>query len=193
MGKSSLLRAVHRMAAEYLTLPRHPVWLNLARIFSEQDFYEDLCQELGMEPVDGSRFVRAMYRQEKQFLLLLDEVEQINQEGFTYKIRQILRGLAEGNDAPLRLVITARTSLDKLFSESYVDGQTSPLEGLCVEEHIQPWPAETSRQFIAKCLANGPIQFTEIEIEQRVQACNGCPQKLMQTCHQLYNHYREVL
>lgn len=191
-GKSSLLRAVYRMAPKQLTFPYHPVWLNLAKVFSEHDFYEDLCTELGMEALKGNRFVRTMYRQDRKFLLLLDEVERISQKEFTHAIRQELRGLSEGREAPLRLVITTRTSLDKLFPESYVDGQTSPLEGLCVEEHIQPWPEATSRQFIAQRLSHSPIQFTDIEVNQLVRECNGYPQKLMEACHQLYNRYREA-
>ncbi|MEO0491130.1 MAG: TIR domain-containing protein [Cyanobacteria bacterium J06659_2] len=192
MGKSSLLWAVSRMAAARLESPRHPVLLNLARVFSEQEFYADLCQALEMKTVTGNAFVRAMYQQEKQVLLLLDEVERISQKEFTHHIRQELRGLSEGSDAPLRLVIASRISLDKLFPESYLEGQTSPLEGITVEEPICPWSDETARAFIADRLPDGPIQFTAVEIEQLVNDCQGNPQKLTQACHQLYNRYRET-
>lgn len=190
-GKSSLLWAIARMADEYLESPRQPVLLNLAKVFSEQDFYEDLCEALEMESVSGQEFVREMYRQKKRVLLLLDEVERISQKDFTHNLRQELRGLAEGGDAPLRIVITARTSLDQLFSESYVDGQTSPLEGITVEEHIPTWSDDICRNFIATRLANSSIQFTAPEITQLIKDCNGNPQQLTQACHTLFNQYRE--
>jgi len=191
MGKSSLLRAVGRMAPEYLESPRQTVLLNLATVFSEQDFYEDLCEALEMETVSGNEFVRKMKKQDQQVLLLLDEVEQIGQEKFTYKIRQELRGLAEGNNAPLRLVIASRTSLDQLF-EGYQDGQTSPMEGITVEEHVEPWSEPTCRNFITTRLTDDPIQFTQREIDQIIRASDGNPQKLTQACHKLYNRYRET-
>jgi type II secretory pathway predicted ATPase ExeA len=190
-GKSSLLWAIVRIAPDHLETPRQPVFLNLARVFSEQDFYEDLCEALGMKTVYGNKFVREMYRRKQPVLLLLDEVERISQKKFTHKLRQELRGLAEGRDAPLRIVIAARTSLDQLFPESYVDGQTSPLEGITVEEHVPPWSDDTCRAFIAHRLGDGSIQFTKREIDQIVRQCNGNPQALTKACHDLYTHYRE--
>ncbi|MEM1293444.1 MAG: TIR domain-containing protein [Cyanobacteria bacterium P01_H01_bin.162] len=188
-GKTSLLWTLFRLAPKRLQIPRQPVLLNLAKVFSEQDFYEDLCEELGMPAVYGNKFVRQLYRQKKQILLLLDEVERISQEEFTHKLRQELRGLAEGGDAPLRIVIAARTSLDQLFPESYVDGQTSPLEGITVEEHVTPWSDDTCSAFIAHRLGNGPIQFTPREMDQIIRKCDGNPQQLNQACYQLYTQY----
>lgn len=191
LGKSSLLWAVYRLAATRLQSPRQPVRLNLANVFSEQDFCDDLCEALAMETIEINSLARALRKQ--RLLLLLDEVERISQEEFTRRIREQLRGLAEGRDAPLRLVITARTSLDQLFPDSYVTGEVSPLEGICIEEHLQPWSAETSRQFILHHLSEGPVQFTEAEIAQLVETCQGNPKTLMRHCHELYQAYRERL
>lgn len=191
VGKSSVLWAIYRLATDRLESHRQPVRLNLTNVFSEQDFCEDLCEALGIETVEGSSLARTLRKQ--RILLLLDEVERISQEEFTRRIREQLRGLAEGQDAPLRLVITARTSLDKLFPESYVEGQVSPLEGICIEEELKPWPAATSQRFIEERLAAGPIQFAEAEVEQLIQDSGGNPKQLMQSCHQLYQSYRERL
>ena len=116
-------------------------------------------------------------------------MERISQEEFTHKLRQELRGLAEGGDAPLRIVIAARTSLDQLFPESYVDGQTSPLEGITVEEHVPPWPDDICHAFVAHRLGDGLIQFTPREIDRIIRKCDGNPQQLNQACHQLYTQY----
>ncbi|NER81481.1 MAG: TIR domain-containing protein [Leptolyngbya sp. SIO1D8] len=191
LGKSSILWAIYRLAFSQLEQARTPIRLSLANVYSEADFYEDLCEVLGLAPQSSSNsIVRSLRKQ--RILLLLDEVERISQKDFPRRVREQLRGLAEGRDAPMRLVITARTSLDKLFSDSEVAGQTSPLEGICIEEPIQLWSEDTSRQFIAERLSDGPIQFSQIEIEQLVRSSHGNPQKLMQTCHQLYTRYQET-
>ena len=190
LGKSSILWAVHRLAESRLEAARVPVRLNLATVYSEADFYEDLCEGLGIEPQgNGNAVVRSLRK--RRILLLLDEVERISQKDFPRRIREQLRGLAEGRNAPLRLVITARTSLDRLFSDSEVEGQTSPLEGICIEEWLDPWSEETSRQFIADHLFNGPVQFSDSDINRLLELSQGNPQKLMQYCHRLFNRYRD--
>ncbi|MEM6838723.1 MAG: TIR domain-containing protein [Cyanobacteria bacterium P01_C01_bin.120] len=191
MGKSSTLWAVKHLASERLQVPRNPIRLNLAMIFSEQEFYEYLCKALNMKITYGTQFIRAIYRQNFKLLLLLDNLERMKQEGFTYKIRQELRVLAEGSDAPLKLVLTARRSLDYLFPEGYIDGQTSPFEGITVELHVPSWSADTCRDFISSRLASSSVQFSNQEIAQLVSNSDGNPQKLTRACHALYTQYCE--
>ena len=194
LGKSSILWAVYRLAESRLEAARAPVRLNLATVYSEADFYEDLCEGLGIEPQgNGNAVVRLLLKRRMRILLLLDEVERISQKDFPRRVREQLRGLAEGRDALLRLVITARTSLDRLFSDSEVEGQTSPLEGICIEEWLDPWSEETSREFIADHLLNGPVQFSDSDINRLLDLSQGNPQQLMQYCHRLFNRYRDGL
>jgi hypothetical protein len=185
LGKSSLLREVARQAEGRLTPPRKPIFINLVMLFSEDEFYEELCAKVGIaEDCRGNRLNRAL--RDMRLLLILDEVERIVQDEFSLRVRDQLRGLSEGRDAPLRLVLAARRSLDKLFPDSYDDGMVSPLHGICIEESIKPWSGESVRQFIATRLAPTPIRFSDNEIAELIATCGGRPKDLMQHCNALF-------
>ncbi|MEM1311682.1 MAG: ATP-binding protein [Cyanobacteria bacterium P01_H01_bin.153] len=193
-GKSSLLRAILRQAPKQLTVNRTPIYFDLTHVFTEADFFEDLCEAIKLAPLDGQQLVRKLNREkgEHRYLLLLDEVERFCQEGFTRSIREQLRGLANTQDAPLKIVIAARVPLDKLFPDSNQELAVSPFENICLEQTMPPWATETCRDFIASRLATGSIQFTEREIDQLVRDSGGSPQQLTQACYDLYNHYRHA-
>lgn len=150
MGKSSILWAICRQAEARLQPPRKPISLNLQLIYSEDEFYGELCEKVGISDVRGRELSRALKNQ--RLLLLLDEVERITEESFTRRVRDQLRGLAEGSSAPLRLVLAASTSLDRLFPNSYQEGLVSPLIGICIEEPLREWDETTIRTFIASRL-----------------------------------------
>lgn len=184
MGKSSLLRAVHRLTPERLQRQRQPILLNLTRIYSEADFYSALCEKVGIPPCSGRELDKALSRQ--RLLLVLDEVERISQEEFSRRVREQLRGLAEDNDAPLKLVVAARIPLDRLFPDGYDDGMVSPLEGICLEEFIKPWSPDAIRAFIDSRLAQTSVRFSEAEVDRLISDCQGKPKQLMQLCNELY-------
>ncbi len=185
LGKSSLLREVARQAQGRLTPPRQPIFINLVMLFSEDEFYEELCAKVGIaEDTRGNKLNRAL--RDQRLLLILDEVERIVQDEFSRRVRDQLRGLSEGKDAPLRLVLAARDSLETLFSDSYDNGMVSPLHGICWEEPITPWSAESMRQFIATRLAPTPVRFSENEIADLIATSGGRPKDLMQHCNALF-------
>jgi hypothetical protein len=184
MGKSSILRAVHRLTPERLQRQRQPILLNLTRIYSEADFYSALCEKVGIPPCSGREMDKALSRQ--RLLLVLDEVERISQEEFSRRVREQLRGLAEDSDAPLKLVVAARIPLDRLFPDGYDDGMVSPLEGICLEEFIKPWSPDAIRAFIDSRLAQTPVRFSATEIDRLISDCQGKPKQLMQLCNELY-------
>jgi hypothetical protein len=189
IGKSSLLWAIHQQAANYLHPSRKSVFLDLNDVHNETELYQALCDEVGIEACQGYSFARNLRRHNQKILLILDNVGKLTWEGFTRHVRDQLRGLAEGNDAPLRLVLAATEPLDKLFEDSQDNGKTSPLAGICREETINPWDEITARNFIAIRLQNYPVQFTEAEITQLIQDSGGHPQRLMKLCHQTYACY----
>lgn len=189
IGKSSLLQGICQQAESQLILPRKPIYLNLQLVYDEQDFYEALCSEIGIEVCKGNRLARALSKQRPRLLLVLDEVEKMTWDGFTNQLRGQLRGLAEGSDAPLRLVVAASTSLDLLFPDSYQIGMTSPFKGICIEEWINLWDEVTVRAFISSRLAPTPIRFSEAEIIKLVRESRGHPKQLMNLCYQTYNNY----
>ena len=194
IGKSSLLQAIYRQAPTQLHHPRQPIYLDLKNVCDENDFYGALCHKAGIETVKGYLLERAL--ESHRLLLLLDEVEKMTWDGFTNQVRGQLRGLAEGNNAPLRLVVAACTSLDTLFPDSQDKNMTSPFKGICIEENLKQWDEKISREFIASRLQASwltpvaqPVNFTEAEIAGLIAESGGYPQKFMQLCYQTYGRY----
>ncbi|NJL66060.1 MAG: ATP-binding protein [Microcoleus sp. SM1_3_4] len=144
IGKSSLLQAISREAPNQLRYARQPIYLDLKNVFDENDFYGALCHEASIETVKGFLLQRAL--ESRRFLLLLDEVEKMTWDEFTNQVRGQLRGLAEGTNAPLRLVVAACTSLDTLFPDSQDKNMTSPFKGICIEETLKRWDDEICRK-----------------------------------------------
>lgn len=190
IGKSSLLQAIYREAPTQLRYARQPIYIDLQIVCDEDDFYGDLCHKAGIEKAKGGNLSRAL--ESNPLLLLLDEVENMTWEGFTNPTRSLLRGLTEGSNPPLRLVIAARTSLDILFPGT---NMTSPFKGH--EETLKQWDEEISREFIVSRLQADwlppvaqPVNFTEAEIAELIAESGGYPQKLMQLCNQTYARHR---
>ncbi len=191
IGKSSLLWAIKQQAESQLMPPRKPIYLDMSQVYDEEDFYYALCSEVGIEQCKGFRLTRALNKQRPRLLLLLDEIEKMTWQGFTNQVRGQLRGLANGHDAPLRLVVAASTSLDKLFPDSHGLGMVSPFQNICLQEEITLWDEVTVRDFISSRLASTSIRFTDEEVMQIVMASRGHPQELMQLCHRTYDRYVE--
>ena len=184
IGKSSLLIEICRLAKTQLKLSRTAVYLNLLAVENEADFYSYLCDEIGIADLKGYQLTRALNKH--KLLLAIDEVEKLAWSGFSPSLRSYLRGLSEGSDAPLRLILASRTSLNSIFTDSQAETMTSPLAGICIEEKLDVWSEQTVHNFITARLNNSLVNFTESEIRQLIKNTDGHPQKLMMQCHQLY-------
>ncbi|MEM7553585.1 MAG: CHAT domain-containing protein [Cyanobacteria bacterium P01_A01_bin.84] len=193
IGKSSLLWAISQQAQAKLIPPRKAIYLDMSQVYDEDDFYYALCSEVGIEDCKGIRLTRALKKQRPQLLLLLDEIEKMTWDGFTNQVRGQLRGLANGHDAPLRLVVAASTSLNQLFPDSNEISMVSPFQNICLEEQINLWDEATVRDFISYRLRNNPIQFAEAEITGIIQSCGGYPKEIMEMCYRIYGRYLEEL
>jgi hypothetical protein len=189
IGKSSLLHAICRLAESQLILPRQPVFLDLNRIHDEDDFYYAFCSEANIPECIGYKITKNLGS--KKVLLALDHVGQM--PAFTRQVRDRLRGLAEGGNAPLKLVLAANLSLNTLFNDSQEGVNTSPLAGVCIEEQIEAWDEITSCDFIKARLARTTVRFTEEEVNKLVQESGGHPGRLMRSCYRLYAGYRDGL
>jgi len=189
IGKSSIIQAICRLAESQLVLPRQPIFLNLNQIDNEDDFYCALCSEADIPESRGYRLTRNLEQRSKKVLLALDNVGQMT--AFTRQVRDRLRGLAEGSNAPLKLILAANVSLNILFDDSQEGGKISPLAGICLEETIEPWDETTIRNFIEARLARTAVRFTEAEISQLVQESGGHPRRLMQGCNRIYAQYKQ--
>lgn len=191
IGKSSLLWAICQETESRMLPLRQPVFLDLNEVDNEDEFYSELCHKVGIPESKGIMLNRNLKAHKNKVLLALDNVGKMASQGFNRGVRDKLRGLAEGNNAPLKLILAATEPLNDLFNDSHDEGKTSPLEGICQEEHIQPWDETTMRDFIANRLTGTSVSFTEEEIVQLVQESGGHPRKLMQLCYRTYTPYVE--
>lgn len=188
-GKSSLLKAVEVRAKDELTVAREPIYLDLRNVADEADFYYALCSSVGIPECKAYRLSKAL--QPKRILLLLDEIERMTWDGFTNQVRDQLRSLAEGRNAPLRLVIAASKPLDKLFVDSADGRKTSPLSGICHEEIVAAWSESIVREFISDHLQPTSISFAEVDVSKIIQASEGNPRKVVRLCNEHYASLKE--
>lgn len=191
IGKSSLLWMINQQAKIFLKSERQPVFLDLNLLHNESQFYSELCYEIGIPESKDYQLTRNL--RNHKILLAIDNVGKLTGEGFTRNIRDYLRGLAEGSNASLKLILAATEPLNNLFKDSQEQGNTSPLAGICQEEHIHSWNEATIHAFIASRLARTSVSFTEEEIIQLIQESGGHPRKLMQLCYQTFLQYVESL
>jgi hypothetical protein len=189
MGKTSMLRRISQLAASELRDKWEPIYLSLHNIHSEEDFYQAFCDELGVENCTGNALTRIM--KSRRVLLLLDEVENLQSDGFTKNIRDVLRGFV--GDRFLRLVVASCTLLDQLFPDSNDKKLTSPLHHVCPPVTLKPWQKPMVEKFVATRLENTGICFTKADMEKLWRESQGHPQKLMQACFDLYRQYCENL
>lgn len=181
VGKSSLLTLLKERAET--ELGRTPILLDMQNLHSEDDYYQALCEEAGIATVKGGwKLERAL--RGRRLLLLLDQIEKMTWDGFSHNLRAELRGLAEGECAPFKLVLVARSPLDRLFPDSELN--TSPLAGICQQINVKPWNNATARTFIQQRLSGTPVHFSDGEIELLVRSSNGLPLRLMQSAFNLY-------
>jgi len=159
-------------------------WVN-----DENDFYSALCHEVGIPESNGYSLTRNL--RDRRILLAIDNVGKMTWVGFTRGVRDRLRGLAEGSNAPLKLILAASEPLSTLFKDSQDGSKTSPLETVCQEENLKPWDETTARAFIEARLAMTSVRFTEEEIIELVQESGGHPRQLMQLCYRTYSRYVE--
>ncbi len=189
IGKSSLLWAICQQAENLLLSPRQPIYLDLNGVRDEDDFYTALCEEVGIPKSNGYMFTRAL--KNYRVLLAIDNIGRMTWEGFTRQLRDHLRGLADRQEASLKLIVAATEPLDRLFNDSQDEVKTSPFSGVFQQENIKPWDATIARAFIENRLAMTSVRFTDEEISQLVQKSGGHPRRLMQLCYQNYARYME--
>ncbi|WP_414585447.1 CHAT domain-containing protein [Scytonema sp. PCC 10023] len=116
IGKSSLLWAICQQAKNRLQPLPQSVFLDLNYIDNEEDFYSALCHEVGIAQSTGYILTRNLRQHKNKVLLALDNVGKMTWQGFTRGVRDRLRSLAEGNNAPLKLILAATEPLNYLFN-----------------------------------------------------------------------------
>lgn len=185
IGKSSLAHAIHRHAERELTEARRSIYIDLQQIVDEDDFYAALCDQAEIPLSRGYALTRAL--KDKRLLLILDEMEKMSWDGFSRGLHGQLRGLAEGPNAPLRLLLAARRPLDQVFSNSEQPNDTSPLSNICQQVDLHPWDLETTTAFIETGLADTGVHFEAAHIARLIDQSDGHPKRLMNACFRLFN------
>jgi Cdc6-like AAA superfamily ATPase len=186
MGKSSLLHYVKDQGAEALQLPKERlVYLNLQQLHGEPDFFKALCDKMGItETLRGYELTRTLRGQ--RWIVCVDEIERLaNEKLFSRDVRSELRGLSEGQDAPLTLLIASRSPLDVLFPDSPL--QDSPLANICRTKEIKPFSPQEVSDFIHSRLQPTKIRFTDEEIQTIWQTAQGHPARVQREAEKLFD------
>ena len=188
VGKSSILAMVRYWGPKALNLsPDQIIGVDMQMIHNEDDFFEALCERLHLaETLRGFRLERAL--RGKRFIVCLDEIEKmVNQQHFTGQERAELRGLADGADTPLTLLIASRSRLDVLFDDDPT--RTSPLHGLCGAPLTVPYFTwEETQRFLSQRLQRNIIPFSPGHMQTLYQQTQGHPAQLQAAAADLYRH-----
>jgi hypothetical protein len=186
VGKSSILAMVRTHGPQQLGLPAaNIIYLDLQLIRHEDEFFEALCLELGIAHCRSYRLARALRGQ--RYILCLDEIEKMRKERFSGDEREELRGLADGADAPLTLLVASRVTLEELFPDA--PGKTSPLANICTPLPVPPFTPDEARLFLAHRLRGTGVTFTPAEIDDLVYRSGGHPARLQQAAEAVYQRY----
>lgn len=152
------------------------VYINMQLLQNDADFFACLCDELGLPTMNGYKLHRELHQ--RRIVLCLDEFEKMGYEGFTRHVRSELRGLADGQDAPLTLVIASRAPLAKLFADTSTE--TSPLAGICTQMAMPPFSVEESWRMVGQYLGAKRHLLSPQRIGAIWRDTQGHPQRLQQ-------------
>jgi hypothetical protein len=190
VGKSTLLSMVRKLGPSRLGLPQEAfIALDMRLIRSENDFFRVLCKRLKIESLRGYDLIDELAGQ--RAIVCLDNIEQMTKAHFTGEEREELRGLADGEDAPLKLVIASAQPLAKLFPDTPTI--SSPLANLCLALRVPPFIPATVREFISLRLAGTGVAFAEAEIADLIATTGGNPARVQSEAARLFDQHREAL
>lgn len=188
-GKTSLLQMICRQGPERLgRSPQEFINLDMHRVRDESSFFERLCDALEFEPCRQFRLERQLLRQERRYVLCLDEIHVLSNEAFFPEpTRNWLKGMADLPNSPLQLVVASQRELRELFPDSparsspladFFDGQTTRLEYLSEAE---------VRLFWEEGLAGTGIAVSTEQGKQLWMESRGDWRKLHQAASKLYD------
>lgn len=188
IGKSSILSMICSQGPARLNLPaRDIIYMDMQRIDNDSEFYDVFCGKLGIAPCKGAAL--AEHVNSRAIVLCLDEIEKMissGRKGFGHKVRSHLRGMADGGDHPLRLVVASRSSLTALFRDDEDPHRTSPYHNIFLQYSVPPFTTADARQFLRQRLQPTGMSFSPEEEDRLVADSGGHPGKLQDLAHQLF-------
>lgn len=186
IGKSSILYRIYSQGRERMQATVEPkpefIYLSLQWVAHEDDFYKALCDRLKIPFCRDYDLTRVLVG--RRYVLCLDEIEKMAWDGFTKQVRSHLRGLADGADAPLTLVLASRSPLAHLFPDS--SELDSPLAGLCVQLYVKPFTEAVVRDFLVERSQGTGVRFSEQEMAELFVQSEGHPARLQRAAAELY-------
>jgi hypothetical protein len=184
IGKSSLLWMIRHLGTAKLALPPESLLhIDMQIIYSEEDFFEALCDELKIDPCRGYRLARKL--RGKRYILCLDNIEKIYRDRFSSDAQGELRGLADGANTPLTLVLVSRRPLYELFPDTH--GRTSPLANICNPIDVPPFTHNEAHAFLSTRLTGTGVQFSDNEIADLLEMSGRHPARLQHAAAELYH------
>lgn len=175
---------VLKLGPARLALPAESfVYLNLQLLADAGDFFDALCSELGLAACRGYRLERQL--RGRKIVLCLDEIEKLRSDRFPIEVREELRGLADGCDAPISLLVASRMPLEELFPDA--PGLTSPLSNICPQLEVTPFSEPECQEFLSRRLAGTGVSFSSVEIVELIRKSQGHPAVLSQAAAALWN------
>jgi len=181
IGKSSFLYNIYQRGAKQVP-DKQFIYLDMQIVHDEGDFFKALCTEVGIKKCRGSDLYHAL--QDKQYVLCLDNIERMTNKLFSGDERVELRGLAEGAEAPLTLLIASGSPLAEIFPDSSLD--YSPLYNICMSIDILPFSQAEVHSFIKIRLQAVGKQFTQEELNQIWEETQGYPAQVQKKAAELY-------
>lgn len=192
IGKSSILQYLcSRGRHQWGGKPSKFVYMDMQLIDRDEDFQSALCHHFGIETnCNMFQLDRELKRRGQKYILCLDEVEMLSHEKFSFTVRANLRGLADGDSAPLILVTATRSPLNILFPDP--SNQTSPLAGWCQHRDVLPFTEQETINFIHLRLERTGVRFRDRDIAELYHQTNGHPGQLQRAAAELFDRYSEV-
>jgi hypothetical protein len=165
------------------------IYIDLQLIDKEDDFYQALCKKMNIPVCKGGELAEKIAG--RNLVVCIDEIEKMHRAGrragFGRSVRTHLRGLADGTDRPLRLVIASRQPLNELFQDDE-SGSTSPLHNICLSLPLRGFDLETTRRFLRSRLEPTGVTFSEHQEDLLFTQSEGHPGKLQELAHKLFEH-----
>jgi len=190
IGKSSLLSMICALGPQRLFTTSIAatalVYLNLQLIDDDGDFFDALCHKLGFPPCRGYKLERQL--SSRRVVLCLDEVEKLRSDRFPIEVREQLRGLADGADAPLTLLLASRVPLDQLFPDA--PERTSPLYNICPPLTVPPFSEAECQELVTLRLRGTAVSFSPSDLAELYRSSQGHPATLVALAARLYEHRR---
>ena len=186
VGRSSVLSMICALGQQRMGLRSDAfAYLSIEWVDGEDDFYTAFSHVLGLnETLRGYNLRRALSG--RRVVVCIDDVDMMEAQGIGIRVRSQLRGLADGADAPLKLVIASRLPLDRLFPD--LPELDSPLAGICRHLTLEPFSPEVSRVFLAHRLDGTGVTFDESQIVALWTESMGYPGRLRHAADRLYHN-----